>query len=130
MTEDGGENRGTWVAHRGAAIVLRTIIFLIPVVLSVLGTAIISRALPPPSSTAVLILWWVLLSIAATSILYMTDKVARQLLPLHALLNLSLIFPDRAPSHRAFANSSDASPTSRPTASGTARQKPPRRSSN
>ena len=52
----------------------------------------------PTSSFLLFISWWVLLSGAATAVLIGLDRVARRLLPLAALLNLSLVFPDEAPS--------------------------------
>ena len=38
------------------------------------------------------------MSLVATAILFVLERVARRLLPLAALLKLSLVFPDQAPS--------------------------------
>lgn len=77
---------------------MRAVVFLAPIVVSVGGTAVTSRALPPAPNLAVLALWWLGISAVATALLWVTDRLARRLLPLTALLNLSLVFPDRAPS--------------------------------
>ena len=43
-------------------------------------------------------LWWLGLLGASTAVLICTDRLARRVLPLAALLKLSLVFPDRVPS--------------------------------
>ena len=44
------------------------------------------------------VLWWLALSAGGSVVLLVVDRVARRLLPLAALLRLSLVFPDAAPS--------------------------------
>ena len=44
------------------------------------------------------VLWWLALSAGGSGVLVVVDRVARRLLPLAALLRLSLVFPDEAPS--------------------------------
>lgn len=44
------------------------------------------------------LLWWVALLAVSTVVLLCTDRLARRMLPLAALLKLSLVFPDRVPS--------------------------------
>jgi hypothetical protein len=53
---------------------------------------------PPATSLALYLLWWFGLSASATVVLFVIDRVVRRLLPLAALLRLSLIFPDETPS--------------------------------
>ena len=43
-------------------------------------------------------LWWLALSALGSVVLLIVDRAARRLLPLAALLRLSLVFPDAAPS--------------------------------
>src|SRR6185503_7010233 len=43
-------------------------------------------------------LWWLLVGALSTAVLLGTDRVLRRLLPLTALLKMTLIFPDNAPS--------------------------------
>jgi hypothetical protein len=52
----------------------------------------------PTSSFWLFLLWWVGLSALATAVLVLGDRLSRKALPLVALLKLSLVFPDRAPS--------------------------------
>jgi hypothetical protein len=52
----------------------------------------------PTSSFELFLLWWIALSGLATGVLVLGDRLSRRVLPLVALLKLSLVFPDRAPS--------------------------------
>jgi putative nucleotidyltransferase with HDIG domain len=58
-----------------------------------------ARVVPPPTqSFAHYLGWWGGLSGAATLVLLVAGRISRRLLPLAALLRLSLVFPDGAPS--------------------------------
>jgi len=48
-------------------------------------------------------MWWSVVLITSTAVLLTTERIARQLLPLAALLKLSLVFPDHVPSRFAVA---------------------------
>ena len=52
----------------------------------------------PTSSLWVFLAWWFGLSLAATVVVSFAYSASRRLLPLGALLELSLVFPDEAPS--------------------------------
>ncbi len=53
---------------------------------------------PPTSSLGVYLAWWFSLSAAATLVVSAVYALSRRLIPLGALLELSLVFPDEAPS--------------------------------
>ena len=72
--------------------------FLLPIVLSVAAAIAVSRVLPNPHGTAENILWWGGVTAVTIVALVLVDRVARRLLPLAALLKMSMLFPDRAPS--------------------------------
>ena len=70
-----------------------------PIVASIGFVVVVSKVFPAPLESFWLYLaWWVMLTGAATLVLIAVDRVARRLLPLAALLKLSLVFPDQAPS--------------------------------
>ena len=96
----GKEHRAerTWSEHRFAAICVRSVAWIAPIAVSVVATYLVSRAVGPPSGWLAVAGWWVAMTLVATAMLVVTDKVARRLLPLAALLRLSLVFPDQAPS--------------------------------
>lgn len=52
----------------------------------------------PTGSLAAFLLWWFSLSLGATAAVSLVYALTRRLLPLGALLELSLVFPDEAPS--------------------------------
>jgi putative nucleotidyltransferase with HDIG domain len=88
-----------WSARPLQAACVRAFAFLAPIAVSIAFVHIVSRAVPAPTSSWWLfLLWWGLLSGLATGVLVGADRLSRRLLPLAALLKLSLVFPDRAPS--------------------------------
>lgn len=88
-----------WQARRIPAGLLRAFILLAPIGCSLVLVHVFSRVLPVPTdSFALYLTWWVGVSGAATLGLVLVDRVVRRLLPLAALLKLSLVFPDEAPS--------------------------------
>ncbi|MCA1712688.1 MAG: HD domain-containing protein [Actinobacteria bacterium] len=87
-----------WAAHPVWAGVVRVLVFLVPLVLSVLAGIGLARVLPVGHSTAARVGWFVLVFLGSSVVLFAADRLARRLLPLAVLLELSLVFPDRAPS--------------------------------
>jgi len=62
-----------------------------------------SRLLPRPSGPAVALVSFVAVAVVTVLTIIAVERVARRLLPLAALLSLSLLFPDRAPKRFAIA---------------------------
>ncbi|HZX55835.1 MAG TPA: HD domain-containing phosphohydrolase, partial [Ilumatobacteraceae bacterium] len=98
MAGDQKNSERTWSNHRFAALCVRTVAWIAPITVSVVATALVSRAVDRPSGWLAVAAWWVAMSLVATVMLIVTDRAARRLLPLAALLRLSLVFPDEAPS--------------------------------
>jgi len=59
---------------------------------------LVSRLYPPDRVGLNVWLWWALLAVFSLVVMAATERLARRFLPLVALLKLSLIFPDEAPS--------------------------------
>ena len=68
-----------------------------PIVASVATAVLMSRLLPVPGETMGLACGWGATLLASTVALLAVDRLARRLLPLAVLLNLSMVFPDKAP---------------------------------
>ncbi len=68
-----------------------------PIAASVLAAFVLGRLLPVPDTGARLVGWWLIILLASTLTLLGVDRMARRLLPLAVLLNLSMVFPDKAP---------------------------------
>jgi hypothetical protein len=80
------------------AFTVRLVAFAVPVGLSVALTALANWALPVPDTFRQRLLWWATVLALVGVGLVVGDRLARRLLPLAAFLELSLVFPDRAPS--------------------------------
>jgi HD-GYP domain-containing protein (c-di-GMP phosphodiesterase class II) len=87
-----------WRSHPVAGAILRVAVFAVPLVLSVVAATATARALPAPVGTGQTALWWVAVLAVSTLVLIAGEGVARRVLPLVALLRLSLLFPGSAPS--------------------------------
>jgi putative nucleotidyltransferase with HDIG domain len=92
-----------WAARPAAARALRVAVFVIPVAVSV-GVSWLAHLALGPSTSHLEQLWHlgVLLAVS-TAVLVLVDRGARRALPLAALLELAMLFPDQAPSRLAVA---------------------------
>ena len=87
-----------WEAHPVLAGCVRLLVLLVPVLASLLVAWFMVSALPEPEGGVGALVWWVAVLGPAFLAAGGVDHLARQALPLAALLQLSLVFPDRAPS--------------------------------
>jgi HD-GYP domain-containing protein (c-di-GMP phosphodiesterase class II) len=92
-----------WTRRPGLSRALRAAIFLGPILASLLIAILLNNSLPHGHGllTAVLVIGIVAVGSFVTLVLF--ERAARRLLPLAALLNVSLLFPDRAPARFAVA---------------------------
>ena len=91
--------RVRWAGRPVQAAVLRGLIYLLPLAGSIVFVHFASQVIPAPAGSLWQFLsWWLGLSALATVVLILLDRLMRRLLPLAALLKLSLVFPDQAPS--------------------------------
>lgn len=99
MTDDASAGSGRWHSHLVAAGLLRSSVLLLPIGASVGFVWWASQLVAPPSASLIAYLgWWLGLSVVATLVLVTVGRITCRLLPLAALLRLSLVFPDGAPS--------------------------------
>lgn len=91
------DQRNRWRARPVLAWCLKIVVVAIPVVCSLVAAWLASSALPAGSGAA---RWGyrALTVAAALGAAFLAERAARRLLPLTALLKLSLLFPDQAPS--------------------------------
>jgi putative nucleotidyltransferase with HDIG domain len=80
-----------------ASAVVRYLAAATPILASVMAAWLLSRVLPSPSAGPQLVGWWLAILTVSTLTLLAVDRMARRLLPLAVLLNLSMVFPDKAP---------------------------------
>ena len=88
-----------WTAHPWRARTVRVLVYALPIAASVVFVRLLTMLTGvPTSSLAVFLAWWLGISVTATVVVSVGYMVTRRLLPLGALLGLSLVFPDEAPS--------------------------------
>jgi hypothetical protein len=91
--------RHRWVAHPWRARGVRILVYGLPIGLSLVFVRVASTIVRAPTGSLwTFLLWWVAMSLAATVVVSLAYALSRRLLPLGALLKLSLAFPDAAPS--------------------------------
>ena len=76
---------------------------MIPVLSAVAAVQIAARLVPRPAGLLLLGAWVLGLIVLASVTMWTIDKASRRLLPMAAMLRLSLVFPDDAPSRFAVA---------------------------
>jgi HD-GYP domain-containing protein (c-di-GMP phosphodiesterase class II) len=87
-----------WARRPALARTLRFLVFGAPVVASIVAAMLTRRALPPTSGALGLLGVLAALLAVSGATLLVVDNLARRLLPLVLLLDLRMLFPDRAPS--------------------------------
>ncbi len=107
MPEDDHRN-SRWSARPRVALAIRVLVFVVPFAASIAAVQVLGRLVPRPAGSGWFgvgwsVLWWVGLAAAGAGTLVLVDKAARRVLPLSALLQLSLVFPDEAPSRYSVA---------------------------
>lgn len=97
----GNRSTGREVRWRSRPILsgaIRVAAVVIPAAAAVLAAIALSRALPPPVNSLAAVAWWVLFLATTLATWLVCASLLQKLLPLAALLDLTLLFPDAAPS--------------------------------
>ena len=89
---------GEWLERPWLARLVRGAVIAAPVIVSALITRVVVTSLTPHELGVNRWLWLLGAIAVSLSAFVLTDRLARQLLPLAALLRLSLVFPNEAPS--------------------------------
>ena len=92
-----------WDRRPALSRAVRVAVFVGPIAASFGVAALLSHVLPRADSVGTRVLWTAVIVVASLVTLVALERAARQLLPLAALLNLSLTFPDKAPARFAVA---------------------------
>lgn len=82
---------------------MRTAVIVVPAVAGIAAGAVVSKVLPRVTGFGPTVLSFAAVSVAMLVTIMVLERAGRRLLPLAALLNLSLLFPDRAPKRFAIA---------------------------
>jgi HD domain len=87
-----------WEAHPVVSRIVKFIAIFSPIVSGVIGAIVLSELLPDPTNWTSLIMYWLLLVAGSALPFLLITRLARRLLPLTVLLDLTMLFPDEAPS--------------------------------
>ena len=93
----GGTGR-RWRARPRLAVLVRSTAYAAPFVAALLAGIAIAVALPTPRTMGDLIFSWVAVLLVSTIVASWVTRLARRLLPLAALLKMTMAFPDKTPS--------------------------------
>ena len=85
-------------SRRWHARALKLLLFLCPVLISIVAVWALTRTIERPADPIGNVAWWVGITVAATVVMWVFDRLFRRMLPVAALFDLSLVFPDQAPS--------------------------------
>jgi putative nucleotidyltransferase with HDIG domain len=88
----------SWRGHPIVAATIRVVAFITPIVAALIWSAVVSRMVASPRGVIGRGLWLIAMLATSTAVLLATERLARRMLPLAALLKLSLVFPDHVPS--------------------------------
>jgi hypothetical protein len=87
-----------WQAHPALSRLVRVAVVVIPFVTAMSVAFVLSSRLPLAGSTPMGAARWIVIIALSTIAMTIVDRLGRRLLPLSTLLNLTLLFPDQAPS--------------------------------
>ena len=90
--------RNRWLGRPWLSRLIRVAVYAVPFLCSILAALTLSTLIPMAESRPVGIMRLVAIAAASTAVLYGADRLTRRMLPLAALLGLTLVFPDEAPS--------------------------------
>src|SRR5262245_56210868 len=92
-----------WKPRRGLALLVSGCSIAIPLLAATAAVELVTRLVPRRDTFGLFAAWLIVLCGVATIVLRGVDRAARRLLPLAAMLRLSLVFPDHAPSRFSLA---------------------------
>ena len=92
-----GSTEVRWCRRPVLSTMVRAVVLAVSLAATMFSALVATLVLPRPTTTTASLGWWV--AVLAISIVVMlgVHRVARRLLPLAQLLNLAIVFPDKAP---------------------------------
>lgn len=87
-----------WHRRPALGVAIRAFIVIGPVIAGVVTSSLLVRVLTPPAGAAWVVAWWCGLFVVSVGVVVGADRALRRLTPLATLFNLTLVFPDQAPS--------------------------------
>src|SRR5256885_9875903 len=89
---------GRWERRAALSLLVRGAILIVPLLAGAVAIELAAGFVGRPASGLALLGWWLVMATIATLVLIGVERLCRRFLPLAALLELSLAFPEQAPS--------------------------------
>jgi len=93
-----GRDGARWERRWVAGLAVRAVVTGVPFVVAVAGIAVAGRLVPRPEGGGGVAGWYAGLCVGSWALMWGTHRWLHRLLPLAGLLEMSLLFPERAPS--------------------------------
>jgi hypothetical protein len=87
-----------WKPRPRVALMIVGASFAVPMISAVIAVQVAARMVLRPAGAVGTVAWLAGMVVLATATMWTVDRLSRRLLPLAAMLRLSLVFPDHAPS--------------------------------
>lgn len=98
QTAENEIHAGRWAERASTAKVIKVVLFLAPLVGSLILAFWAARTFPPERIGLNRWIWWLGLVIVSTALVQLLDRLFARFTPIATLFQLSLVFPDQAPS--------------------------------
>ena len=92
-----------WAGHPRWAALVRVLIALVPLLAGIGAAVVVGHLIPRPRTLVPELAWWAGSFLVSSLVMLAVSAQSRRLLPLAALLKLSMVFPDKTPSRFALA---------------------------
>ncbi len=92
------QNQNGWVSRPGVARAIRILLFLTPMIVGWFAVRVAKDSFWQPVGTIGVVIWVVQAMIVAGATSYVAVNWARRLAPLSTMFQMTLVFPDHAPS--------------------------------
>ena len=92
-----GRQAERWRSHRVLGTVLSSAAVAAPFAVSIVAAMAVGRALPRGDGVFRQVIWWVVVLGSSAVAFVGSERLCRRLLPMAALLKMTMLFPDQAP---------------------------------
>ena len=86
-----------WRSHPVLGAIVSSAAIVAPFMVSVATAAVVGRLLPRGHGQPGRAFWWAAVLVSSTAAFFASERLFRRLLPLAALLKMTMLFPDQAP---------------------------------